>query len=174
MKTRTLLGLMTAALTLLNACTLDPQCEWTDLYPEFENYTIIDGLDQADIIMMGPEFDPSLTWGTEYIIKTDSAYDALTQFSRDENCNYCNYPEIDFDQFFLVGFTMEINCQALNYLKVSETANGLRYALKTVDQTLCNSLLCDNYSFNWVLVPISYDSLNVEFETGVARYFCDC
>lgn len=166
-------ALLTGAL-IGSSCTLDPECEWQDLYPEFENYGLVEGLNTTSIVLMGPEFDPGLSLGTSFILRTDSAYDALTKFSRDEGCNFCNYPDIDFSQYTLVGFTTEINCQALNYVKIYAADGQLHYALKTVDQTQCNQLLCDNFSFNWVLLPKAADTTDLNFETGVARFFCDC
>ncbi|MBA4738125.1 MAG: hypothetical protein H2059_03070, partial [Cryomorphaceae bacterium] len=87
---------------------------------------------------------------------------------------YCVYPEIDFDQYTLIGFSTEISCLATNYLKLTSTPEGWRYALKTVDETQCNQLLCDNFSFNWILLPKAADTTDISFETGLARYFCDC
>ncbi|MEY2963692.1 MAG: hypothetical protein RL754_953 [Bacteroidota bacterium] len=174
--TTPLKSFLTLALAALitASCTLDPECTWEDMYPEFETYSVLDSLEQRDIILMGPEFDPSLGIAKEYIIRTDSAYKELLQFSKDEGCNYCNYPEIDFAKYVLVGFSTEINCQAINFIKVSQTPDGLRYSLKLVDQTQCNDLLCDNFSFNWVLIPTTYNTDTITFETGIARYFCDC
>lgn len=163
-----------AAPLMLQNCSLEPNCEFRDLYTEFENYTLVDGLKTTDIVLMGPEFDANIQYYEPYIISSDSAYDALTDFSQDQGCNYCNYPSVDFDKYVLVGFTTEISCQAVNYVKISETADGLQYSLKTVDQTQCNELLCNNFSFNWVLVPVDAVTGEITFETGVARNFCDC
>lgn len=159
---------------LLGSCTLDPECEWTDLYADFESYEFTTDLEQTNIVLLTPEFDPNIELFEPYIIRSDSAYDALTQFSRDEECPYCVYPEIDFDEYTLIGFSTEISCLATNYLKLTSTPEGWRYALKTVDETQCNQLLCDNFSFNWILLPKAADTTDITFETGLARYFCDC
>lgn len=163
-----------AALFSLLSCDLEPECAWVDTYPEFENYDLIDGLKTTSIVLMGPEFDFNLKLGEPFIIRTDSAYDALAKFSQDEGCNYCSYPSINFNNYILVGFTTEISCQAVNYVKMTSTPDGLRYSLKTVDQTQCNQLLCNNFSFNWVLLPRALDTTEITFETGMARYICDC
>ena len=69
---------------LLNSCTLDPECEWTDLYADFESYEFTTDLEQTNIVLLTPEFDPNIELFEPYIIRSDSAYDALTQFSRDD------------------------------------------------------------------------------------------
>ena len=159
---------------LLTSCTLDPECEWTDLYPEYEAYEFTNDIEATNIVLLTPEYDPNIELFEPYIIRSDSAYDELTQFSRDEECPYCEYPEIDFNEYTLIGFSTEISCLATNYLKLTSTPDGWRYALKTVDGTQCNQLLCDNFSFNWILLPKAADTTDIYFETGLARYFCDC
>lgn len=174
MKTARYSSLLLSIGLLLTQCTLDPECTWEDLYPEFESYVHFDDVEGTDLTLIGPEFDPSINLYTGYVIRTDSAYDALTAFSIDENCPFCIYPEIDFSQYTLVGFPLEISCLATNYVKLSATSDGWQYSLKTADQTQCNQLLCDNFGFNWILMPKSADTTNIAFEAGVARYFCDC
>lgn len=159
---------------VFHACTLDPECEWTDLYPEYENYSYTTDIETTNIVLLTPEFDPTIQLFEPQIIRNDSAYDALTKFSRDEECPYCEYPDIDFDAYTLIGYSTEISCLATNYLKLTATPDGWRYALKTVDQTQCNELLCDNFSYNWILLPKAADTMDITFETGMARFFCDC
>lgn len=161
-------------LGLLISCSLDPECTWEDLYVEFESYDFETNLDQTNIVLLGPGTDPSIDLYEGYILRSDSAYDALTAFSKDEGCTNCLYPEIDFDAYTLVGYATENSCLAVNYLKLTATPDGWRYALKTVDQTQCNVLYCDNFSFNWILLPKAADTAEITFETGLARYFCDC
>jgi len=160
--------------TLLTSCTLDPKCEWVDEFMAFENYALVEDLQQVDLVLYGRNEDSDINLYSEYVVRSDSAYDALTSVSRGDSCDYCNYPQIDFSQYTLVGFTTEIGCFAQNYLKVSTTTEGLRYALKTVDESQCSSIYCGNFSFNWVLVPKSLDTGNITFEYSIARYKCDC
>jgi hypothetical protein len=159
---------------LLPQCTLDPECSWEDLYPEYETYTHYNDVEGTNLVLMGPEFDPSINVFTGYVIRTDSAYQDLIAFSQDEGCPDCNYPTINFAEWTLVGYPMEVSCLATNYLKMSSTPDGWRFAVKTVDETKCNSLLCNNFSFNWILLPKSADTTTINFEAGIARYFCDC
>ena len=46
---------------LLNSCTLDPECEWTDLYADFESYEFTTDLEQTNIVLLTPEFDQILS-----------------------------------------------------------------------------------------------------------------
>jgi len=159
---------------LLTSCTLDPECVWDDSYPEFETYDLLPDLEQVDLVLHGRNQDDDINLYTGYIVRNDSAYEVLTEFSRQDSCDYCNYPQINFSEYTLVGYTTEIGCYSVNYLKVSATSEGLRYAIKTLDESRCNSVFCDNFSFNWVLVPKSADTAEITFEDGIARYDCDC
>lgn len=168
------LGFLTLTFGLLLSCSLDPDCTWEDLYVEFEGYDFESNLGQTNIILLGPSADPTIDLYEGYIIRSDSAYDDLTEFSKDQGCTNCNYPDIDFDQYTLVGYATESSCLAVNYVKLTSTDDGWRYALKTVDQTQCNVLNCDNFSYNWILLPKAADTAEFTFEFGLARYFCDC
>jgi hypothetical protein len=174
MTLRTFLTVSAVSLFALTQCSLDPACEWKDLYPEFEDYGHYSGVEGVNLVLMGPEFDFGIHMYEGYVIRTDSAYQDLIHFSQDAGCLDCNYPVINFNNYTLVGYPAEISCLAANYLKFTATQDGWRYALKTADQTQCNSLLCNNFSFNWILLPKAADTTTIYFETGVAKYFCDC
>ena len=102
---------------MLTQCTLDPECNWEDLYTEYENYDHFNDVKATNLVLMGPEFDPSIDVFTGYVIRTDSAYEDLIAFSQDEDCPDCNYPSIDFSEWTLVGYPMEISCLATIILR---------------------------------------------------------
>lgn len=166
-----LLSLVGAFLT---ACQLDPECTWVDSYAEFEDYNLIEGLEPTSLLLLGPDFDKDIEPYTGYVVRTDSAYEELLRFSKEDSCTECVYPDIDFSEFTLVGFPMEISCLANNYIKITSTPMGNLYAIKTLDFTECNSIWCGNFSFNWVLLPKSADTATITFENGLARNDCDC
>ncbi len=120
---------------MFTQCTLDPECNWEDLYPEYENYDHFNDVKATNLVLMGPEFDPSIDVFTGYVIRTDSAYEDLIAFSQDEDCPDCNYPSIDFSEWTLVGYPMEISCLATNYLKMSRLRRRIAERLKEAQNT---------------------------------------
>lgn len=42
---------------MFTQCTLDPECNWEDLYPEYENYDHFNDVKATNLVLMGPEFD---------------------------------------------------------------------------------------------------------------------
>ena len=46
------------SVTLLGSCTLDPECEWTDLYAEFETYDFTTDLEHLKCKQFFTIFSP--------------------------------------------------------------------------------------------------------------------
>ncbi len=137
------------------------KCKEYDDYPQFTEMNSIEGIQQIDTDIHTDSMSDS------YIIRTDSTYQILINKTLEHTlCEYCDFAEIDFEQYDLIGKATA----SFNSLKkvVEYNENTYKYILKIQDDP--GTTFEIQFSMNWIIIPKIELSDTVIFEV----YFYGC
>lgn len=151
MKSLPLLALLALSVTLGGCLGFD--CERVDTLPEFDD---LQGTSEASIktIVFYPNtLDVDSLYPGKVVVIEDSLTYAALKAANDSICDICIFPDVDFATQSLFGVLQLLDCNAGALIKVVETPLGYHHYTKSVDETKCSYLSCDNYSFGWATVP---------------------
>lgn len=159
--------------SLFMGCKIGIECEVVDSMPGFDDLVNVEGIQIENILFKQEEVidDPNLL-EIDLIIDSDSLYNKWKDASQD--CEECEFPEIDFTTRTLIGKFYRIGCLDIPLLSITKEGNAYTYYTKLVNEHQCFIRTCDNYTFGWVSIPKIDSSATFEFKKGVSYKECDC
>lgn len=155
-------------------CEIGFDCTLVDEMPEFADLT---SFDEAQIpalyFDLAAVFDPdSLHDGEPFIINDGSIYQGWKD-AADGNCFNCSFPDIDFNQYTLVGAYYPIECNESPSVRLIKDGNNYRHIVKASNFIKCDPNFCANYTFAWMIIPKDTNA-TFTFEKSRAYYDCEC
>ena len=168
----TVVFLISISAFLGNGCLNGNNCDLVDNL-DLEVLTLADGA-IGEYLFFVPSlvFPDSLEYGDEFVINNDSVYQAWETAAG--NCEGCVFPDIDFNQKTLIGKYYRLDCGEYPLLYVTKDGNVYTHYTKSIDDSLCETSSCQNFTFGWVSVPKIDAGATVEFVYGESYYDCNC
>jgi hypothetical protein len=172
-RAKTLVVLMIFSLTFFYRCEIGFDCTLVDEMPDYEN---LEAFSDAQVAFLIFELDSvfnrdSLQDGQSFVVTDSLTYQSWEAAAN--NCFNCNFPDIDFDVYTLIGAYYRLGCNDFPSVRIVKEGNNYRHVVKASDLTQCNLNVCDNFTFAWVVIPKDVNA-TYTFEKGNSYYECEC